>query len=330
MVQRFDRDAARGRTEHRLRRRARYDPLPGHHRRLDRREGGLHREEHARRGPGHLQPVGHRTPRCRWTRRCSTRSGQDGGAVTAQDLKIQSPYNTYLNKGLTPTPICMPSPDALAAAVHPPPGGWLLLRAGAEGRHAGLLRHLRRAAGQRAAGEVPWAPLSRRRRPPHDGRRPARSPAPTSRSSASSGAPSPIRSRRCSTTARSPPSGLATRWRSFAFEVAPGQAPAALDGMRRAERRGPVGDHAAQGRRGRAGRRVQRRRTSPRRRQLRREPATAALYGTNTDGEGFVASLARGAGFDPAGRRCLVLGAGGAARAVVLALAEGGAAGVAS
>ena len=53
------------------------------------------------------------------------------------------------------------------------------------------------------------------------------------------------------------------------------------------------------------------------------------LYGTNTDGEGFVASLRRGAGFDPAGPRCLVIGAGGAARAVVLALAACGAAGVA-
>jgi UPF0755 protein len=51
--------------------------------------------------------------------------GQDGGPVTSQDLKIQSPYNTYLTKGLPPTPICMPSADALSAAVHPPPGAWL-------------------------------------------------------------------------------------------------------------------------------------------------------------------------------------------------------------
>jgi UPF0755 protein len=51
--------------------------------------------------------------------------GQDGGPVTSQDLKTQSPYNTYLNTGLTPTPICMPSMDALRAAVDPPAGGWL-------------------------------------------------------------------------------------------------------------------------------------------------------------------------------------------------------------
>ena len=51
--------------------------------------------------------------------------GQDGGPVTPQDLKIESPYNTYLNKGLRPTPICMPSTVALAATLHPPPGGWL-------------------------------------------------------------------------------------------------------------------------------------------------------------------------------------------------------------
>jgi shikimate dehydrogenase len=53
------------------------------------------------------------------------------------------------------------------------------------------------------------------------------------------------------------------------------------------------------------------------------------LEGANTDGEGFVASVRRGTGFDPRGRRCLVAGAGGAARAVVLALAEAGASEVA-
>ncbi|HEX8582582.1 MAG TPA: shikimate dehydrogenase [Acidimicrobiales bacterium] len=52
------------------------------------------------------------------------------------------------------------------------------------------------------------------------------------------------------------------------------------------------------------------------------------LAGANTDGDGLVDAL-RAAGVDPAGRRCLVLGAGGAARAVVLALATAGAAEVA-
>lgn len=49
------------------------------------------------------------------------------------------------------------------------------------------------------------------------------------------------------------------------------------------------------------------------------------LEGHSTDGEGFVDSLRHDAGFDPSGARAVVLGAGGAARAVVLALAEAGA-----
>ena len=49
------------------------------------------------------------------------------------------------------------------------------------------------------------------------------------------------------------------------------------------------------------------------------------LVGHNTDGDGFVDSLRAEAGFDPAGRRAVVLGAGGAARAVVVALAAAGA-----
>ncbi|HUW09920.1 MAG TPA: shikimate dehydrogenase [Anaerolineae bacterium] len=48
------------------------------------------------------------------------------------------------------------------------------------------------------------------------------------------------------------------------------------------------------------------------------------MMGDNTDCFGFLASLNE-AGFDPRGRRVLVLGAGGAARAVVYALAGSGA-----
>ena len=49
------------------------------------------------------------------------------------------------------------------------------------------------------------------------------------------------------------------------------------------------------------------------------------LVGDNTDGAGLVASLRADAGVDIAGRTCCVLGAGGAARAVIRALAEAGA-----
>ena len=50
------------------------------------------------------------------------------------------------------------------------------------------------------------------------------------------------------------------------------------------------------------------------------------LIGHNTDGAGFVRGLADDFGFDPRGASCVVLGAGGAARAVILALARAGAA----
>jgi shikimate dehydrogenase len=53
------------------------------------------------------------------------------------------------------------------------------------------------------------------------------------------------------------------------------------------------------------------------------------LHGANTDGNGFLASLRRAADFEPAGKRCLVIGAGGAARAVTHALGRAGAADVA-
>jgi shikimate dehydrogenase len=117
-------------------------------------------------------------------------------------------------------------------------------------------------------------------------------------------------------------------WHSFAFEVASGQAAAALASMR---------THAVRGLSV----------TMPHKADVAGLVDTSSdvaqrldavncvdnragdLFGTNTDGAGFVASLERGAGFDPAGRRCLIVGAGGAARAVVLALADAGAAEVA-
>ena len=52
----------------------------------------------------------------------------------------------------------------------------------------------------------------------------------------------------------------------------------------------------------------------------------SVLLGESTDGAGFLDALRQDEGFDPAGRRCVVFGAGGAGRAVTLALAEAGAA----
>lgn len=50
------------------------------------------------------------------------------------------------------------------------------------------------------------------------------------------------------------------------------------------------------------------------------------LIGDSTDGEGFVNALRQDAGVEPEGKRFLVVGAGGAARAVVKAVADAGAA----
>ena len=55
----------------------------------------------------------------------------------------------------------------------------------------------------------------------------------------------------------------------------------------------------------------------------------AVLEGDSTDGGGFLDALRSDDGVDPAGRNCVLLGAGGAARSVALALAEAGASSVA-
>lgn len=42
--------------------------------------------------------------------------------LTKEDLKVNSPYNTYLYRGLPPAPICNPSLSAIQAVVNADPG----------------------------------------------------------------------------------------------------------------------------------------------------------------------------------------------------------------
>ena len=57
------------------------------------------------------------------------------GNIRRRDLLQKTPYNTYVNKGLPPTPICMPGAEAIRAALHPKPGKSLYFVAKGGGYH---------------------------------------------------------------------------------------------------------------------------------------------------------------------------------------------------
>ena len=57
------------------------------------------------------------------------------GNIRRRDLKQDTPYNTYVHKGLPPTPIAMPGADAVRAALHPAPGKTLYFVARGDGSH---------------------------------------------------------------------------------------------------------------------------------------------------------------------------------------------------
>ena len=121
---------------------------------------------------------------------------------------------------------------------------------------------------------------------------------------------------------------LDLNWVSLAFPVAPGQVPAALNGMRAL---GVAGLSVTMPHKAEVAALVDS--CSDVAAQLQAVNCVinqgGTLHGANTDGDGFLASLRRAAGFEPAGKRCLVIGAGGAARAVTHALGRAGAADVA-
>ena len=57
--------------------------------------------------------------------------------LTFDDLKVDSPYNTYLHTGLPPTPIASPGLASIEAALSPQSGNWLYyLVCDKEGHHA--------------------------------------------------------------------------------------------------------------------------------------------------------------------------------------------------
>jgi UPF0755 protein len=57
------------------------------------------------------------------------------GGIGYNDLKTATPYNTYIIKGLPPTPIAMPGRDAIVAALHPDNGNSLYFVSRGDGTH---------------------------------------------------------------------------------------------------------------------------------------------------------------------------------------------------
>jgi UPF0755 protein len=61
--------------------------------------------------------------------------GKPKEKLEESDLEIESPYNTYLYKGLPPGPICNPGIDSIVAALEPANEDYLFFVLGDNGRH---------------------------------------------------------------------------------------------------------------------------------------------------------------------------------------------------
>jgi UPF0755 protein len=57
------------------------------------------------------------------------------GNLTKEDLQAESPYNTYLLKGLPPQPIANPGEESIKAALYPSPDRYLYFVSKNNGTH---------------------------------------------------------------------------------------------------------------------------------------------------------------------------------------------------
>lgn len=83
---------------------------------------------------------------------CWELRGQKKNSLTYKDLEIDSPYNTYMNDGLPPGPISMPSEASWRSAVHPQETPYLFFFATPRGNHIFSKTYMEHLKQQREEG----------------------------------------------------------------------------------------------------------------------------------------------------------------------------------